>query len=93
MSLGYISLAVSSGGSGGGRDGVNVYLNAIVSVKHLTSSLCSDWCLHQSRSDLIIRRINLPGLAGLWKSGFQAATGRAREQPILPFQLHPHPAS
>ena len=35
---------------------------AIASVKHLTSSFCSAWCLHESHSDLILRKINLPNL-------------------------------
>lgn len=34
--------------------------NAIASVKHLTSSFCSAWCLHESHSDLIMWKINLP---------------------------------
>lgn len=67
--------------------------NAIVSVKHLTSSFCSTWRLHESHSDLIMQKLNLPNSrswGGVISGFLQVGLGSSQLSPPSPT---PHPAS
>lgn len=65
---------------------------AIVSVQTSPSSFCSAWCLHESHSDLIMRKINLPNLRS-WGAVIsrlpQVGPERCRFSPLAP----PSPSS